>query len=248
MDRYKYTYISHHDFAYCNPISSAKMEQLIETLQLSAEMRVLDFGAAKAELLIRLAERYHVHSIGIEHSPYFLREGWAQIAERLIPGQVELVEADATTYDVEPGSVDLAICIGASEIFGGYRGTLQTLSNYVKPGGKILVGEGYWKHEPDPAYLRNFGASRDTFTSHADNVFAGEQLHLLPLYAVVSSEDEWDHYEWLHSTAVERYAQQHSDDADVPELLERIRSWRELYLRWGRDTLGFGLYLFQKIK
>jgi hypothetical protein len=27
---------------------------------------------------------------------------------------------------------------------------------------------------------------------------------------------------------------------------ERIRRWRETYLRWGRDTLGFGLYLFER--
>jgi hypothetical protein len=24
----------------------------------------------------------------------------------------------------------------------------------------------------------------------------------------------------------------------------RITRWREIYLRWGRDTLGFGTYLF----
>ena len=25
---------------------------------------------------------------------------------------------------------------------------------------------------------------------------------------------------------------------------ERIARWRKTYRRWGRDTLGFGLYLF----
>jgi hypothetical protein len=29
-------------------------------------------------------------------------------------------------------------------------------------------------------------------------------------------------------------------------MLERIRGWRETYRRWGRDTLGFGLYLFRQ--
>jgi len=29
-------------------------------------------------------------------------------------------------------------------------------------------------------------------------------------------------------------------------MLERIRRWRDGYLRWGRDTLGFGLYLFYR--
>ncbi|HEX4205805.1 MAG TPA: hypothetical protein VHZ51_16720 [Ktedonobacteraceae bacterium] len=45
---------------------------------------------------------------------------------------------------------------------------------------------------------------------------------------------------------IEHYAREMPEDPAVPGLLERIRSWRDLYLRWGRDTLGFGLYLFQK--
>jgi hypothetical protein len=45
---------------------------------------------------------------------------------------------------------------------------------------------------------------------------------------------------------IELYAGKHSEDPDVPELLKRIRAWRDTYVRWGRDTLGFGLYLFQK--
>ena len=34
--------------------------------------------------------------------------------------------------------------------------------------------------------------------------------------------------------------------ADVPAMLERIRKWRDGYLRWGRDTLGFAVYLFYR--
>ena len=29
-------------------------------------------------------------------------------------------------------------------------------------------------------------------------------------------------------------------------MLERSRKWRDAYLRWGRDTLGFGVYLFAR--
>ena len=45
---------------------------------------------------------------------------------------------------------------------------------------------------------------------------------------------------------VERYARNNPDDPDCPAMVTRIRRWRDAYLRWGRDTLGFGLYLFQK--
>ena len=39
--------------------------------------------------------------------------------------------------------------------------------------------------------------------------------------------------------------EQAADDPDVPELLERFRAARDRYLRWGRDELGWALYLFQ---
>ena len=29
-------------------------------------------------------------------------------------------------------------------------------------------------------------------------------------------------------------------------MLERIRKWRDAYMRWGRDTLGFANYLFYR--
>ena len=36
------------------------------------------------------------------------------------------------------------------------------------------------------------------------------------------------------------------DDADVEEVLKRVRENRENYLRWGRETFGWAIYLFKK--
>lgn len=245
MDLYKYSFISHSDLAYCNPVSVAKMEMLMGQMELEKGMRVLDIGSGKAELLIRLIERYQVRAVGIDHSPYFMHEARQQAEERIPAGQLELHETNIATFPIEPHSFDLAICIGACDIFGGYEKTLQTLTQYVRDGGQILVGDGYWKREPDPAYLAAFGGKREEFRSHAENVAIGIAQGLVPYYALTSSEDDWDYYEWLHSSAIERYALHHPDDPDVPLMLERIRAWRDVYLRWGRDTLGFALYLYQ---
>ena len=62
----------------------------------------------------------------------------------------------------------------------------------------------------------------------------------------MASPDEWDEYEWKYSRSIERYALEQPGDPDVPAMLERIRRWRDGYLRWGRDTLGFGVYLFHR--
>ena len=49
-----------------------------------------------------------------------------------------------------------------------------------------------------------------------------------------------------YSRAIERYVAEQPDDADGPAMLERVRRWRDGYLRWGRDTLGFGVYLYYR--
>lgn len=46
------------------------------------------------------------------------------------------------------------------------------------------------------------------------------------------------------ANAVERYVAAPPNDPDAPAMKARIDAWRALYLRWGRDTLGFGTYLF----
>jgi hypothetical protein len=66
------------------------------------------------------------------------------------------------------------------------------------------------------------------------------------MHATTASQDEWDDYEWKYCRSIERYAREQLDDPDNPWMLERIRRWRDGYLRWGRDTLGFALYLFYR--
>ena len=37
----------------------------------------------------------------------------------------------------------------------------------------------------------------------------------------------------------------HPDDPDLPELLERVAKDKSVYLRWGRDTVGWAIYVFR---
>lgn len=108
----------------------------------------------------------------------------------------------------------------------------------------MLLGDGYWKQEPAAEYLAALETTRDELQTHAGNVAVGVSLGLVPMYASVCNEDEWDRFEWLHM--YERYAYRKPDDPGRPALIKRLYDWRDIYLRWGRDTLGFGLYLFHK--
>jgi hypothetical protein len=87
---------------------------------------------------------------------------------------------------------------------------------------------------------------RSGFGSHEENVAAGVAEGLVPWLALVSSGDEWDLYETLQWRAAARFAAENPDDADLPEVLTRVEKSRHEYLRWGRETLGWALYLFAR--
>jgi SAM-dependent methyltransferase len=251
MDTWKFYDITHRDHVVCNPTSLAKLDELIELLDLAVVPRVLDIACGKGELLLRLAERWGrgpagegFRGIGIDISPFQIAELREAAARRAPAAHLELLEMGGADYPPEPASFDLACCLGASWIFGGHAGTLRALREATKPGGQVLVGEPFWCREPDPAYLASAGFRRDEFGTHAENVASGVAEGLTPLLALVSNGDEWDRYETLQWRAAARYAAANPDDPDVPELLSRVERSRHEYLTWGRDALGWAIYLF----
>lgn len=247
VDTWKYYDITHREHILCNPMSSEKLDQLIDLLRLQPEARVLDIASGKAELLIRLAERYGCEGIGVDLSPFYVVDARHKIKTRIPSARLSLFEMNGADYQPDRlESFDLAACLGASWIFNGHRGTLAALNRMAAPMSWIVVGEPYWLREPPAEYLAAAGLERAMFGSHLDNARTGQELGLELGYTLVSSLDDWDRYEGLQWYAAEQWAAAHPDDPDVTELLERIRHDRTVYLTWGRDVLGWAIYVFKK--
>ncbi|MFW6135985.1 MAG: class I SAM-dependent methyltransferase [Chloroflexota bacterium] len=168
--------------------------------------------------------------------------------QRRVPeAPLTFLEMDGADYEPEePQRFSLVACIGASWIYGGHRGTLEALIGMAAPGGWVDAGEPYWRQEPPAAYLTAIDEDRGTYGTHHKNVTTGEELGLKLVYTLVSNLDDWDQYEGLQWYAAQAWASEHPDDPDVDDLLERVRHNREAYLRWGRDTLGWAIYVFRK--
>jgi SAM-dependent methyltransferase len=243
VDREKFSGIAHRGIAYSAPVSETKVADIEALLPLKPGVTVLDAGCGRAEWLIQLVERYGVRGIGVDLSSSAIGEAREQASRRVPSASLDLREQDVTAFQPPATGIDVAVCVGSTHAFGGHRQALKTLRQWVKPGGSVVIGEGFWQRDPPQAYLDGFGGSRDELTSHAENVAAALEEGLVPLYAAVSSPDDWDRYEGRYAMNVELYAQEHPDDPDVPAMLDRIRPWRDGYLRWGRETMGFALYL-----
>ena len=244
---WKYFGITHTDHTLMNPSSMVKTEELIDRLCLPDGGRVLDVASGKAELLCLVAERYNVAATGLDLSPITIEAARKNVAARGLDGRIELLHMDGGEYEPDRGAtLDLASCIGASWIYEGHEGTLKALGEMAQPGGLVLVGEPFWRTEPDPDYLELTGHDADLCGTHSSNVQTGVDLGLSLLYTVVSNEDDWDRYEGLQWQAAERYAATHPGDPDVEQLLQTSHKSRDAYLRWGRDCLGWAMYLFRK--
>jgi SAM-dependent methyltransferase len=246
MNPYKFSAIAHRDHDYCNPLASAKVERLLDLMPLDERALVLDLGCGRAELALRIIERFGSSVVAVEHSSLMLdaareRAEWTDALAKL-----HLDDQDIRTYKADPETFQLTIFMGAGGIDGGMSAICQKLKGWTQPGGYVLVGEGYWKRKPAAEYLSVLAGSEGEYLDHRGNVQAGIDAGLVPMHAAVASEDDWDEYEWKYARSIERYAGERPDDIDVPAMLERSRRWRDAYLRWGRDTLGFAGYLFYR--
>lgn len=227
------------------------MDRAVALLDLPADATACEFGAGFGELALQVAARWGAKVAAIELSAD-ISAGAQQRIDRRAPharGAVTLLRGDAGAFrpSFAPESFDLCICVGASHSLGGYQKALEVLGKLTRPGGKLLLGEGFFTSpEPSPSLLAATGIAPDEFLLHFENIERGVDAGLEVLWSVTASQRDWDEYEWSHARAIEAFARTHQDHPDAKEMLLRSRNWRRAYLRWGRDHLGFGLYLFRK--
>jgi SAM-dependent methyltransferase len=196
---------------------------------------VLDVACGRAEVLRRVAERFDVEASGYDSDPALIKSG---------PAGLDLQVRDSPP----PGPFDVVLCIAASHALGGYPDALHVLAELVRPGGEVLLGEGYWRLPPSSEYLAALGAaSADELPDYSALMRAAEAARLTPLHSTVASEADWDRYEWRLILNAERWAAAHPDDGGADVLLERARRARvRMTMPGGRETLGFALVLLRR--
>ena len=243
---HRITTLAHRDHLFLSPISGAKVDQVLSMLELEPEARVLDVGCGKGEMLVRLAVRRRARGVGVDPNDDLLAEARARAIARAPQGDLSFHAVSACDFDAPPGSFDAALCVGSTEAYGTYRDSLRALTALVRPHGRMLIGERFWRRRPHPDYLAALGAAADDLLDHPRNVRAGEEAGLVPICTAVATEEEWDHYERLRARALEDYAASHPEDPEAEAIWRQARRRTEAYEHWGRDTLGFGLYVFQR--
>jgi len=245
MNLQKFASIALRDHDYGNPLSAPKYERLLDLLPLDDASRVLDLGCGRAELPLRIIERFGSTVIAVDSSSLMLDAARERAEWTGALGKLHLDSCGVREYQADPETFHLTMMMDGLDV-AGMPAIVEKLKGWTRSGGHVLVGLNYWKGRPAPELAALMGAREKEILDHRGNVQAGADAGLIPMHAVAASEDEWDEYQWKLCRSVERYAREQPEDADVLEMIEHSRRLRDAYLRWGRDGLGFAAYLFYR--
>ena len=142
-----------------------------------------------------------------------------------------------------PERFDHIICMGATHAFGdlgeALTNTLKSLARWFKPGSKALIGEGYWKREPAPSYLKFLKTRREQLRSLNDSLQHVREHGFQVCARHLSEGAEWDSFEEAFWRAAQLEAADNPRDPLIQEKFDRRRQWYDNYHRWGRSTMGF---------
>lgn len=242
MDPFRYRAITHADHHIMNPLSPEKLAQVIDYLSLEDGERLVDVGCGKASLLLAIAQSHRVEAVGLELNPAFAATARQALAN--VGAAARIIEGPALDFEVEPGSFDVAACIGSTFALGGFEATLDWMARAVKPGGRIAVGEpfalGEWTKEVSQRW-----AEYDRTLPDIAAAFEARNLALIGL--VASSTDDWDRYEGLQWRAATAWLRDHPDDPDSPWLAATVAASRADYFREERDGFGWAVFVAQKM-
>jgi cyclopropane fatty-acyl-phospholipid synthase-like methyltransferase len=235
------------DRTFNNPLSETAVNESLAMLELDASSVVVDIGCGRGEMLARCVERFGCRAVAAdprEHEIERARERTASFADRV---ELHAGPIQDLTF-AEP--VDAAMCVGASHAYAmgadAFPATLAAFKRMVKHDGVMLLGEGYWRVPPDPEYLQRAGIDGAINRSWDITIAEIEQAGFVILKHWVSSKDDWDRFEGAFWSASQAHVAANPDDAEVQAQAAHWRNWRECYLKWGRDTMGFALFVLKR--
>ena len=235
---------------YWSPLSVARVESVLDLIPLQSGDAALDIACGKAEILLRLVERHGVRGTGLDRSPWALELARQEAAERVPDARLDLVQAGLDEFHPEPGSFSCITCLGGPRLGATLGDTLAVLKTWLRPGGYLLLGEGFWAQPPPAEYLQATGIPADGLPDHPGIMQAGREQGMALLYTCISNRDEWDVFEGrILYNAEQRDAERRARGVAEPEggkTVQQRRDWYDAQSRWGRDAMGFGLYLFRR--
>jgi len=247
MKRYDLFNISERYMEILNPSTPEKLLGVGEILEIDQNGRVIDFGCGYGEVLALWAERFGISGVGIDIREHACDRARSKMKERGLAERIEIVCANGREYPFKENTFDVALCIGASFIWGGYRPTIQAMKKAIHTEGKLVIGEVYWLKGNVPLEYVNSTAPPDTKYEYELLQVANEEGFDLE-YVVRASNDDWDRYSAGNWHGLIRWIDENLDHPERQEVIDHLHKIQDEYLRYEREYLGWAMYVLNPMR
>jgi cyclopropane fatty-acyl-phospholipid synthase-like methyltransferase len=225
------------DLDFNAPLSIARVQEMIADLRPLTGASIVDLGCGWGELLLRLLEHQPTaRGVGIDRDETAIARAAANARARGLDERLRLQCADATAWS---GEADVAIVIGSSHAWGGTRETLHAMRPRLRPGGRLLLGEGIWERPPTPRALAALDAHPGDLTTLPELVELCLESDYRLLALSTATLNEWDHFESQYCAGRERWLLRNPDAPNALEVRTEIDAHRQGWLHGYREILGF---------
>jgi ubiquinone/menaquinone biosynthesis C-methylase UbiE len=239
--------IAYETLEVCNGVTKAAIEGAVSHTGLAAGAEVLDIGAGNAAVAIRLAGAFGLRVTAVEMDPGMADLARVRIAAAGAGDQVTLVEAASADVLARTAPVDLITALGTTDVTGEGRPTpeasFRALRRTLKPGGWLLWGDLVWLSEP-PGPLRQMVEASNLYADHAGWQAAARAVGFDVAVADISPQPVFDDYAQGLTTAARRWLDANPAAPEAGRVRMSAGRVRAM-LDYGRDHIGFGLYLLR---
>jgi SAM-dependent methyltransferase len=227
------------------PLSEARASRLVARLTRNGPRTVLDIGCGWGELMLRILEAApDATGLGLDMDQGDLDQGRDNARARGLADRVTFVRESGV--GTRRGPADLVLCLGASQALtevkppGHTAVALAELKRLVNPGGRVLLGEGFWHRMPTEAELAGMwpGTTAGEFGDLASLADLAVAAGFRPAWIETATVEEWEDFESGYQCDEEEWLAAHPGHPRAAEIRERVDQHRSYWLRGYYGLLG----------
>lgn len=240
--------IAYEALTVCNGVTMTALEAAVARTGLAPGATAIDIGAGNAAVALHLADRFGLRVTTIEYDPVMAELARARIEAAAPSAPVTLRVGAAADVLAQSAPVDLIVALGTTDVTGEGRPTPEAgfaaLRRNLVPGGWLLWGDVVWLAEPPPP-LRQITEATNLYTDDSGWRAAAVAAGFEVTSGRISEPAEFAVYPDDALAAVRAWLAANPDAPEAASIrfhADRVQAITE----FGRDYIGFGLYLLRK--
>lgn len=227
-----------------SPTSPIKLVTTGKIIGLKEGNRVIDFGCGCGEALALWGKYFGITGVGIDGDQRFCERAVDRVAQEGLSEQIEIVYGNAAEYDFEEHAYDMASCISASMIWGGFRASIRRMKDAIHSEGKVVIGEAYYTcRDVSPELIEYEGHYHTELELFEIAREEGFQVG----YMARSSREDWDRYVFANQVGTIGEIKAIPDDAERRQHWVKFLRWQDIYIKYRQEYQGFAIYVFYPV-